>query len=195
MPPENTSPDSGGETEGAEFKTPPTIAEDQPTVSHVISGTGNHQGVAILPDSDEKEKSSATTVVGFDSKTSLDNETDLDNKSKMAEQDSNESSPSPTTNSTAVASSHRKGNSAKDDKDLAFLTKFLSMISPEVAQKALRDNWRTFLFARNNKGEHPQDRHLSFILRAAFKNAPPSVIERVVRTADFFRPEFVTAAR
>jgi hypothetical protein len=185
MPPENTSPDSGGETDGAEFTTPPTTAENQPIVDHVMSGTGNHEEVTTSLDSldSEKEKPSPTTVVSFDSKT------------KMAEQDSDESSPAPATNGAAVAPSPSKRNSVQDDKDLAFLTDFISMISPEVAQKALRDNWRTFLFKPNNKGEGPDDHHLSFILRAAFKNASSSVIDRVVRTADFFRPELVGAAR
>jgi hypothetical protein len=190
MPLETTSPDTGGETEEGAFATPPTIAKDQPLVDHVMSGTVNPQEPEVATSlHGDKEKPPPTAGDGFDSETNLNTET------KMAEQDSDESSPSSSTNSTALAASPSKGNSVKDDKDLAFLTDFLSTVSPEVAQKALRDNWRTFLFKPNKKGEGPHDHHLSFVLRAAFTNASPSVIERLVRNADFFRPEVVRAAR
>ena len=208
MPPEETtSPDSGGEKEGVEVATPPLSAGDQPAADHVMSGTEDHETEAGGASLEVKlEKAPQTTVVDFDRvtkptesgndpKVGIVTEMDVDDNTKAIHQNLENNSSSPTIDSTTVGPPPSKGHSVKDDKDLACLTELISQVTPEVAQKALRDNWRTFLFKPNDKNEPPHHHHLSFLIRAAIKNAPSSVIERVVKTGDFFRPELVQAAR
>jgi hypothetical protein len=102
----------------------------------------------------------------------------------------------PTTKANGTSSTPREApqshilNSVKDDKDIALLTEILENTSPEVAQKVLRENWRIFLFNPLSQNEA----HLSFILRAGFKNAPKVVIEKILSQTGFFRPEVVRFA-
>jgi len=69
----------------------------------------------------------------------------------------------------------------KLNKEIARLTEVLKETSAKAAQKVLHDNWRFFLF------EQYDESHVSFILRAGFKNANPNVTEKVLRDESLFK--------
>lgn len=60
-------------------------------------------------------------------------------------------------------------------EDVVNLTKLLESVPSQAAGKVLKMFWRKFLFSENDSD------HLSWILRAGIKNAPLSVIERIMR--------------
>ncbi|PBP23578.1 hypothetical protein BUE80_DR005671 [Diplocarpon rosae] len=71
--------------------------------------------------------------------------------------------------------------SMKLDKEILRLQEALLGVSPEAAQKVLRNHWRIFLFETYNED------HITFILRAGLKNSSPEVLDRVLRDEGVFR--------
>ncbi|KAK2627032.1 hypothetical protein QTJ16_004207 [Diplocarpon rosae] len=67
------------------------------------------------------------------------------------------------------------------DKEILRLKEALLGVSPEAAQKVLRNHWRIFLFETYNED------HITFILRAGLKNSSPEVLDRVLRDEGVFR--------
>lgn len=76
----------------------------------------------------------------------------------------------------------------KFDKDVKRFKQILSEVSPQAAQKVMRDQWRLFLFDNYN------DDHVSFILRAGLKNSNPVVLERVLKDDTIFRETLLKVA-
>jgi hypothetical protein len=77
--------------------------------------------------------------------------------------------------SSALPPSTTAPTSEKLEADIASITKLLQAASSQAAGRVLRTFWRKFLFSEND------DDHLCWILRAGIKNAPASVIERVLK--------------
>jgi hypothetical protein len=71
--------------------------------------------------------------------------------------------------------------SIKLEKEIARLNEVLAETSAQAAQKVLKDKWRFFLFDTYDEA------HISFILRAGFKNATASVTEKVLQDKSLFR--------
>ena len=75
----------------------------------------------------------------------------------------------------ASASPSATAESTKLEKEMAQLKDVLAQISPEAAQRVLRQQWRVFLFEPYNED------HISFILRAGLKNSSVRIIDRVFK--------------
>ncbi|PVH86715.1 hypothetical protein DL98DRAFT_510749 [Cadophora sp. DSE1049] len=78
--------------------------------------------------------------------------------------------------------------SFKMDKEIARLNEVLAEISPEAAQKVLKEKWRMFLF------ENYDEAHIAFILRAGLKNANASILERVLKDDGVFKDSLLKHA-
>jgi hypothetical protein len=74
------------------------------------------------------------------------------------------------------------------EKEIARLNEVLADTSAQAAQKVLKDKWRFFLFDTYDEA------HISFILRAGFKNATASVIEKVLLDKSIFRELLLNVA-
>ncbi|TAQ86086.1 hypothetical protein B7494_g5600 [Chlorociboria aeruginascens] len=72
--------------------------------------------------------------------------------------------------------------------EVAKLKEVVEQSSAEAAQIVLREHWRKFLFGPSN------DEHLSFLLRAGFKNASLKVVERVCKEEGIFKEALLTTA-
>lgn len=71
--------------------------------------------------------------------------------------------------------------SIKMDKEIARLHEVLNEVSPEAAQKVLKEKWRMFLF------ENYDEAHIAFILRAGLKNSNQTILERVLKDDGAFK--------
>jgi hypothetical protein len=71
---------------------------------------------------------------------------------------------------------------------MAQLLGVLSAVSPEAAQRVLREKWRTFIF-----DGYAED-HISFIARAALKNSNSSVLKRILKDDGIFKEPFQQVA-
>jgi hypothetical protein len=78
--------------------------------------------------------------------------------------------------------------SIKLDKEIARLNEVLSETSAQAAQKVLHDKWRYFLFDQYDRS------HISFILRAGFKNSSVHVVDKVLRDSTIFKDQFLDVA-
>ncbi|KAK0121496.1 hypothetical protein ONS95_009790 [Cadophora gregata] len=76
----------------------------------------------------------------------------------------------------------------KWDKQIARLNEVLAEISPEAAQKVLKDKWRLFLF------ENYDEAHIAFIIRAGLKNANAAIVERVLKDDGVFKDSLLKHA-
>ncbi|CZT06455.1 uncharacterized protein RAG0_12157 [Rhynchosporium agropyri] len=85
--------------------------------------------------------------------------------------------------------------SIKMEKEIARLHEVLAEVSPQAAQKVLKEKWRMFLFEDYNEA------HIAFILRAGLKNSNQEILDRVLKDEGGFKdnllktvikkPEFV----
>jgi hypothetical protein len=71
--------------------------------------------------------------------------------------------------------------SIKLEKEIARLNEVIHETSARAAQKVLKEKWRFFLFDQYDES------HISFILRAGFKNANSSVTEKVLQDKSLFK--------
>ncbi|KAH7342231.1 hypothetical protein BKA65DRAFT_287990 [Rhexocercosporidium sp. MPI-PUGE-AT-0058] len=78
--------------------------------------------------------------------------------------------------------------SMKTDKEIARLREVLAEVSPEAAQKVLKEKWRMFLF------EDYDEAHIAFILRAGLKNSNQAILERVLKDDGLFKDTLLKAA-
>lgn len=76
----------------------------------------------------------------------------------------------------------------KLEKEIVRLKEVLDEISPQAAQRVLREKWRTFLFEGYNED------HIAFVLRAGLKNSNATILERVLRDDGTFRDTLLKAA-
>ncbi|KAG4420556.1 hypothetical protein IFR04_006263 [Cadophora malorum] len=74
------------------------------------------------------------------------------------------------------------------DKEIVRLNEVLAEISPEAAQKVLKEKWRMFLF------ENYDEAHIAFILRAGLKNANGTILERVMKDDGPFKDSLLKHA-
>jgi hypothetical protein len=92
-------------------------------------------------------------------------------------------------NSSSVPVSFQTpADSIKLEKEIARLNQVLAETSARAAQKVLHDKWRFFLFDQYDES------HISFILRAGFKNANPTVTEKVLQDKSFFKERVLDIA-
>lgn len=82
---------------------------------------------------------------------------------------------------TASVPAQTAAESIRLEKEIARLNDILAETSAQAAQKVLKDKWRFFLFDTYDEA------HISFILRAGFKNATASVTEKVLQDKSLFR--------
>ncbi|KAH7412593.1 hypothetical protein BKA64DRAFT_332667 [Cadophora sp. MPI-SDFR-AT-0126] len=78
--------------------------------------------------------------------------------------------------------------SIKIDKEVARLNEVLGDISPEAAQKVLKEKWRMFLF------ENYDEAHIAFIIRAGLKNANAFILDRVLKDDGGFKDSLLKHA-
>ncbi|KAG4435423.1 hypothetical protein IFR05_009097 [Cadophora sp. M221] len=78
--------------------------------------------------------------------------------------------------------------STKIDKEIARLHEVLAEVSPEAAQKVLKEKWRMFLF------EDYDEAHIAFILRAGLKNSNQAILERVLKDDGVFKDSLLQVA-
>lgn len=74
--------------------------------------------------------------------------------------------------------------SIKVEKDLARIREVIEEVSPAALHRVLRQQWRAFLFTPFDED------HVSFILRACFKNATTTIVDRGMKEA-LSKPEFL----
>jgi hypothetical protein len=178
--PDLAAPRSGGD---------PRFADDQPARDNV---TEDH--VMIDAGEDEPEKSDEVVVNG-EKPTMAPLEVSSNDSagvvlSPPSRQLKADAQSSPVTNGSPSAEEVQEApTSAKEDKVIALLSEILQNTTPGIAQKVLREHWRLFLFSKHSS-THDLN-HITFVLRAALKNAPPSVIEQVISLGGFFSPEVV----
>jgi len=179
----------GGEHIAAENRGGEGIVRENVTRDHVLMDIDSSLPSTLAPGGEQ----SASPAAGDETttKTSVAADTDVTvthnplvhvspgSKPKATAGPASSPAPVPQTNPSSV----------RADKELARFTEVLQQTSPEVAQKALRENWRVFLFSGNDPVEH-----LSFILRAGFKNAPATVVERVLKEGGIFKDVLVKIA-
>lgn len=90
---------------------------------------------------------------------------------------------------TALEAAQSDPTSIRELKDYDQLKGILQNTSSQVAQKALREFWRLFLFSKSSEPQSVP--HLIFVLRAGLKNASTSVAEKVLSLGGFSTPELV----
>ncbi|KAH9223074.1 hypothetical protein DL95DRAFT_440791 [Leptodontidium sp. 2 PMI_412] len=78
--------------------------------------------------------------------------------------------------------------SIKMDEEIARLHEVLAEVSPEAAQKVLKEKWRMFLF------ENYDEAHIAFILRAGLKNSNQAILERVLKDDGVFKDSLLRVA-
>ncbi|PMD63469.1 uncharacterized protein K444DRAFT_321058 [Hyaloscypha bicolor E] len=114
---------------------------------------------------------------------------------KTPERERREAESSPTqsrhqnsASASASANFQTSAESIKLEKEIARLNKVLDETSAQAAQKVLHDKWRFFLFDQYDES------HISFILRAGFKNANPTVTEKVLQDKSLFKEKLIDVA-
>ncbi|KAL2076198.1 hypothetical protein VTL71DRAFT_1141 [Oculimacula yallundae] len=78
--------------------------------------------------------------------------------------------------------------SIKMDKEIARLHEVLAEVSPQAAQKVLKEKWRMFLF------EDYDEAHIAFILRAGLKNSSQEILDRVLKDDGAFKDTLLKSA-
>ena len=100
----------------------------------------------------------------------------------------NTTSPKSQRNAQADYDLPTASQSIKMDKEIVRLNEVLAEISPEAAQKVLKEKWRMFLF------ENYDEAHIAFILRAGLKNANGTILERVMKDDGPFKDSLLKHA-
>lgn len=192
------TPRSGGERLPDDQPGSSTVTED-----HVMTDTGFEPENEMMEAGVENENENETKnevedipeVVMGEGKATLARLNDLpeliaiDGSASPSNQLRPASQVSPTMNGTSPEALKALPTSVEEDKDIALLSELLQNTTPEVAQKLLRDNWRIFLFSKSSAThDFP---HLTFVLRAGLKNAPPLVVKEVINLGGFYTPDAV----
>ena len=161
------------------------ISDDAMQINHVSNGH-------MTPNNGEPGASTPENRVD-QSLPSVENDDDESSSTAAAEQNKtperervetiHHSSPAQPTRhqNSASVPAPTAAESIRLEKEIARLNEVLADTSAQAAQKVLKDKWRFFLFDTYDEA------HISFILRAGFKNATASVIEKVLLDKSIFR--------
>ncbi|KAE9376606.1 hypothetical protein N431DRAFT_435878 [Stipitochalara longipes BDJ] len=163
------------------------ISVGREEINHVSNGhlTPDHKGASNSPEENHVDQPLPSVEKDDDrspSTAAAENEKTPEGESRGAVQ----SSPTKSRHqhsASVSAPSHMQTSteSIKLEKEIARLNEVLEETSAQAAQKVLHDKWRFFLF------EQYDESHVSFILRAGFKNANPTVTEKVLQDKSLFK--------
>lgn len=154
------------------------LTPDDKGAKEASSSPKNHVDDQPLPSVEKDEDRSPSTAAAEHEKTpESDRREAVQSSPAQPRHRDSASGPVPTTVQTATETAE----SLKVEREIARLNEVLQETSAQAAQKVLRDKWRFFIFDQYDEA------HISFILRAGFKNANPSVTEKVLKDNTLFK--------